>query len=704
MGQLAAHVNNDESKLLCEELNSMTMQEPASFATAPAEIVINILNYLVAKRDWLCIARSCRRLSKFIVAELDKYTVGDGDYYAVWYACVTNKPIILLRHIAFDAAIVNRHFTKDFRRKGTRRMRCDSEWRTNHAKTSFGKDMTPLAVAIIASSEAIVQLLLANGADPNRPGLTSSLDRRPWRPIHWAVASKHESSVAIIKMLGAHSVNTNLPPKDYTENELLYEPFPIFMLLVLQKPQWNPRDLRRTNCEEFNGDLWQLQDLRFRQLEAILQCGADPNIRFDSVTPVFFFLYHLSIYSPSFYFDRNMALSHEEDAQATMVNEIATLFLDMLRDFGADIFEIGETYHLGSQPVTPLHAACMLKDRHKPIIDWFLRNGVSIDSLDADQGTPLMAYCASVFTDLDQFRKFLSNGPLINNSDISGRTALHHLCANKYLHPQVMEKAVKIMLDRGADPTFISNDGLVPAQELDPVGFIDPSKSHQKDVLVMLRKATKTWKSRARRREARRKKSEDEERLALTRSEAQVDRPDNWPSDRERRASHEKDGRENRKNGHENKKPGQRIAGPVGGRSHNHATPKGSNRGNRRENQRGQKENRGESHQNGGTRHINAENDNGKGKETKDARHNNNETPPQGNDQSTPPQDTFHQRIHGGKYCSAANQRSHGSSRRKRHREINPEVTDKSIKSEEPAKPIPIACQSWFRRRHGDEA
>ncbi|KAI1736109.1 hypothetical protein F4680DRAFT_469381 [Xylaria scruposa] len=738
-GQLTAHVNNDESELLCEELNGMTMQGPGSLAAAPAEILINILGYLRAKKDWLCLARSCRRVSNFIVPELDKYTVGDGDYYAVWYACVANKTTILLRHIAFDATIVNRHFTKDFRRKARKirrntkfgtRCRFDPEWRV------FGKGMTPLSVAIIAGSKAIVQLLLANGADPNRRDLTPVRVpwcpiRVPWYPIHWAVMSKYESSVAIIKMLGAHSVNTNPPTKSLVAALECRGPYaPIFKLLELQKPRWDNIDERETNCEEFNNDLWQLQGLRLRQLEALLlQCGANPNVTYtqDWKTPVFHLLGALDNYYPSFYFDDSLKLSHEGDTQADVVNEIVMLFLDMLRDSGAHIRAIG---YFGCRE-TPLHAACKLNDRHKLIIDWFLRNGVSINSLDSAGCTPLIAYCGSVFKDLDLFRKFLSNGPLINHSDFEGRTALHYLCANRDLYPQVMEKAVKIMLDRGADPTFMSNKGLVPAQELDPAGFKDPSKSFNKD---------EDTKSR---------NGKNNERLALTHSEARAGRPDNRPSNREHRAGRGKDRRENYKGGRVDEKADHGTAGPACGRGHNHATPEGSNRGNRRENQRDQKDQREtrRSHQNGGTQHIHGNDDNGKGKDKQDTSRkrrdkegtpkgnnqstlpqytfhqkfrggtqprngdNNNgikgketqgtrhdkDNPPQGDDQPAP-QYTFHQKVRGGKYCGA-DQGGHESSRG-RPRETKPEVADKSIKPEPAAKQqTSIASQSWFRQR-----
>ncbi|KAI1748864.1 hypothetical protein F4782DRAFT_339705 [Xylaria castorea] len=708
-GDLTAHASNDESKLSCEELSSLTAHEPASLVTVPAEIVINILGYLGAKKDWLCLAGTCQRVSNFVVAELDKYSVEDGDYYAVWYACVANKPAILLRHIALDATVVNRHFTRNFQRERLRRVKFRSKWRFYPQLRVFGKGMTPLAVAIVAGSEAIAQVLLVNGADPNRQDLRSISNSIPWHPIHWAVASKHESSVATIRMLGVHSANMNQVPEASMNGIFEYQKYigcaPIFSLLMLQKPQWDSGGKRQTNCEEFNNDLRQLQGLRLRQLEALLQCGADPNVRneLDAVTPVFFLLSNLAIYNPSFYFEKSVTLSHEEDEQANVINEIATSFLDVLRDFGADICELGRSYFyheiLDSRiyvvsPETPLHTACRLKDRHKPIIDWFLRNGLSIDSLSRAQSTPLMVYCRSAFTDLDLFRKFLRNGPLINHSDTLGRTALHHLCANTKLRPQVMEKAVKMMLDRGADPTFMSNDGHVPAKELNPVkpnpgerNSREPDSPYT-DVLAMLEMATKVWNKRARKREE--QESKNNEGLALARSGSQGDRADNWRSDRERRVSHGNNGPENRKDGYGDKQTSHGTGSPVDGQTRNHATSKGSNRGSQREN-RGKHQDSHQDNTHGGTQHSNNDNGNGRGKDRQDnSRRRHDKSTTQENDQPNP-RGIFYQKARGGRYCSD-NQGGHKGG--------NHGPTEKSIKSE--PEQTPIVSLPWFRQRGGE--
>ncbi|KAI1193131.1 hypothetical protein F5X97DRAFT_315204 [Nemania serpens] len=503
--RLAATVSEDTS----EGPSKIATHEPATLATLPPELVLAVLGLLKAKKEWLALARTCRRVSDVVVSELDKYNVTKGKYYALWYACVANKPDILLRHISHDATVVNRYFARSFR--------------TKRRGFHFGQDMTPLAVAIIAGRDNIVRLLLANGADANRP------DRRPvltnevlLYPINWAVTSEYESSVSIIKMLKAHSADMNQVPKDFFEGVPEYprgmKCAPIFRLLMLEMPQ--PRTSRRerpTSCETFNDDLQRIQDLRRRQLVALLQSGADLNKRYDwdLVTPIFFLLTCLSTYTPTFYFEDRLMLSQEGDAQADLVNNIVTSFLDILRDFGADISLLGNLYFYrepvarrisAAYPETPLHATCRLNDRHKPVINWFLRNGIPINSLGQAQSTPLMAYCGSKFTDVSKFQEFLNGGAMVNHQDILGRTALHDLCANSELQPQVKEKAVRMMLDMGADPTVLNYEGRVPAEEIDCKEGVC---SKQDGVLTMIREASGEWEAWYRKREKRKQMKKD---------------------------------------------------------------------------------------------------------------------------------------------------------------------------------------------------
>ncbi|KAI0102650.1 hypothetical protein GGR51DRAFT_573881 [Nemania sp. FL0031] len=484
---------------LCEGIDGMTLHEPAApanLAAMPTEIILEILAILDEKRDWVALARTCLRLSEVVVPELDKYTVTAGGYYALWYACIANKPAILLHHVALDPAVVDRYFTRSFYHERVGR--------------TFGKNMTPLAVAAVEGRDAIVRLLLAHGADANRPDRCPVLeDPVLWYPINWAVTCKRKTSVSIIKMLKAHSANVNQVPRDLTggvsECAKGIKCAPIFRVLMLEKPCTRSSQISQsTTCETFNKDLQKIQDIRLRQLIALLENGADPNQRYDEdfVTPIFFLLTSLATYTPSFYFDNRLMLSDEAENQTNLVNEIAVVFLDTLRNFGADISQLGHIYYYREQfarcisaayPETPLHVACRLNDRHKPIIHWFLRNGLSINALGRAESTPLMAYCNSKFTDLDQFRQFLRYRPLINHQDILGRTALHDLCENCGLQPQVMEKAVRMMLNRGANPTLLSNDGRAPGQGIESTGTrITPYE----DVLLMLQDECKRWERR----------------------------------------------------------------------------------------------------------------------------------------------------------------------------------------------------------------
>ncbi|KAI0410276.1 hypothetical protein F5X98DRAFT_359921 [Xylaria grammica] len=155
-------------------------------------------------------------------------------------------------------------------------------------------------------------------------------------------------------------------------------------------------------------------------------------------------------------FSVSYMLSHEEKAQAALVNDIAISFLDTLCEFGTDIRALGNVFfreRLNDADETPLHTACQLKDRHKPLIYY----------LGKDKNTPLMAYCSSLIENIDKFNEFLSYPHVINHRDFEGRTALHHLCANAPLSHQVKEKAVRALLDAGADPTIRPENGRTPA-------------------------------------------------------------------------------------------------------------------------------------------------------------------------------------------------------------------------------------------------
>ncbi|KAI1164655.1 hypothetical protein F5B18DRAFT_242700 [Nemania serpens] len=644
----AATVSEDT----CEGLSKMAIHEPATLAALPPELVLAILGLMKRKKDWLALARTCRRVSNIVVSELDKYNATKGKHYALWYACVASKPDILLRHISHDATLVDRYFTRSFRHKST--------------NSCFGLDMTPLVVAITAGRADIVRRLLANGADANRP------DHRPvlgnvvlWYPINWAVTSTHDGSVSVIEMLKAHSADMNQAPKDFLEGvpecPRGMRCAPIFRLLLLEKPRpWPSRHGRPTSCETFNDDLRRLQDLRRRQLLALLQGGVDPNKRYDSdlVTPIFFLLTCLSTYTPSFYFEDRLMLSQEGDAQANLVNDIVTSFLDVLRDFGADISALGHIYFYrepvarrisAAYPETPLHATCRLNDRHRPVLNWFLRNGVPINSLGAAQSTPLMAYCGSRFTDVGQFQAFLDGGAEVNHQDILGRTALHDLCANIALQSQVKEKAVRMMLDMGADPTLLSHEGRVPAEEID---WKKGVCSTQDGVLMMLREASVKWEARYRKREKRKQTNKDRRVASEPRPRIKADCA-NHKSGQEGRVNVDGDTRrEAREDNHGSEQVDHRTVNPVGTRGQNQGTVS-----------RGDRVNRGCRHNSrGNNRHGLRDSDGNRGNDQSNDRQG--IFPASGEKDARPEHSrdasrgTFYSNMRGGRYCGGGSQGS----------------------------------------------
>ncbi|KAI0809993.1 hypothetical protein GGR55DRAFT_148483 [Xylaria sp. FL0064] len=493
-----AYVAPNPSDDVNKTLGEMGIQESPGLSMLPPEILLDILGELPSKRDWLALAKTCRRVSGVAAAELRKYSLGEGRDCAFWHACVTGKTDMVQRHIAHDATVVNQQLRPSYNGRG--RIGSQLDWL-----------VTPLAVAIIAGRDEIVQQLLDNGADANLPDETITLSeyRVPRYPLLWAVISKHKRSVAIIKMLTDHSADVNWLPDSWDRkiaslghNCPRYELcVVIFQVLQLEQPSRSSmRSTRRlTSCEQYNRDFKKIQTLRLRQLKALLQAGANPNTphHWEAMTPIFFLLDSVASYEPSFYFSDSLIVSDEEEAQAAMLNDIAISFLDVLRDYGADVRRLGNTFFYRSKMgrmfslayrETPLHAACRLKDRHKPLIYWFLRNGAHIDDLSGDGNTPLMVYCGSRFQSVDQFQEFLSCGPEVNRQDKDGRTALHHLCANRWLQPLVMENAVRMMLGAGADPTAISDQARVPARE------IDLRNGPYDSVVEMLLDACEEWK------------------------------------------------------------------------------------------------------------------------------------------------------------------------------------------------------------------
>lgn len=109
--------------------------------------------------------------------------------------------------------------------------------------------------------------------------------------------------------------------------------------------------------------------------------------------------------------------------------------------------------------VTMLHAAAAAKWPQSPeIVGLILEQGVDVNSRDAYGKTPLH-YAAECFGNPEIVRLLLKSGADVNAREgprKDGATPLYHACAKGY------EAAVKQLLDAGADPKLTSAEGYTP--------------------------------------------------------------------------------------------------------------------------------------------------------------------------------------------------------------------------------------------------
>ncbi|KAI1823220.1 ankyrin repeat-containing domain protein [Xylaria intraflava] len=458
-----------------EGQSKMNEKKSANIATMPAEILLEIFSNLKKKRDWITLATTCRSISRVAVAELDKYNTKQCNNYALWYACVKGNFAILDRLITPNPKAINYYFTKSFEEP--------------ELMLTFGKNMTPLSVAILAGRHDVVAWLLKHGADANL------CDKKPVTtefgvclyPINWAAASTHISSVSIIAYLAAHGADLNRKPHIFRKlGEGLEYPkgiccAPIFQVLLLDHPCPLADRSKPKNPETYNSDLKALQALRLAQLRVLLAGGADINARysFDAITPMFFLLDGLMYFKPVLHSESWYSMASDKKAQAALITDIAMSFFDVLRAKGANVRELGHPYFNGNMaarqvafdfPELALHYACRLPDVHKPTIFWFLDHGIGANALSMSQATPLMGYCHSEFEDMQMLTKFICRGAgakeMINRQDVTGRTPLHELAANPNLTPWVKRQTMKILFACGAKPDIRSRDDYTPIDEV----------------------------------------------------------------------------------------------------------------------------------------------------------------------------------------------------------------------------------------------
>jgi hypothetical protein len=135
---------------------------------------------------------------------------------------------------------------------------------------------------------------------------------------------------------------------------------------------------------------------------------------------------------------------------------------------------------------TPLHAAAKVKLRGNvdpPMIEFLISNGADVTAVNQRGATPLHIMLLG-HLDRDKFRLLVENGADVNASDKNGLTPLHYAVIYR-ADDRISLESVTALLDLGANPDIIDNEGNTPLQaaiERDSV---------ENDALALLKRVTK---------------------------------------------------------------------------------------------------------------------------------------------------------------------------------------------------------------------
>ncbi|KAI1771216.1 ankyrin repeat-containing domain protein [Hypoxylon cercidicola] len=423
--------------------------------SVPAEIVLGICQYL-PQVDKFRLAQSSSRLTVPAIAALRDQDARE-DNAALFWAVSRNLDRMLGHILTQRPQLVNHHFQEDH--LSTR----------GHYMIRSGKFMTPLTAAIRFRRHESLETLLRFDADANLP------DQEPiaghtgrWSPIHWAVAAVKagEGFDALLSLLVKHGANLNASPLlpdagvdgsdsdpldtfDFKPEELA----PLFSQLNFIHPQSTSDEIKRSSATQFHNDLIELINARKSKVMSLLKFGADPNLREEntSCTPIFHIALALRDYKPDFYVkDERIWQNYDvEEQYQDIIIPTAMDYFDLLIQHGGDIT-------ISCCGTTALHIICQRLEQYEVLVNYLLKEGISINATDEHGRTPLFGLMARATNDLHALRRFIQKGADVNHKDDEGCTPLHILV--KYRGSQErLRKIVLVLLDYGADASIRNN-------------------------------------------------------------------------------------------------------------------------------------------------------------------------------------------------------------------------------------------------------
>ena len=424
-------------------MGSETPPTKAMLHTLIPELQLEISSHLT-QGDRYHLIQTCRTLHQNLASELYYHDARYDDNYALWWACMHNRPATARLALSCNPGIAGARF--------------------EHPSGSGAKGGTSaLSVAASQANYELVELLISYGADPPVPDGALSMDGTVMFPIDWAfeVHTWHNTKkIKTIKTLLRHGADLNNPtgrptdPANGPRREL-----PIFRAVDAKMPtEWLSR--YRTCKAPSNHHKFLETYLRrqLRVLESTLRSGADANaLDATGRTPLLRLLDEFRAYRPVFLYDRAFATRGEEDEQRAQFETYLLAQIELLLAHGADVRAQADVLHMQDYGtvetgVTALHLACRLDEYHAGVAKFLAQRGCDVSAVDGRGRTPLFWLCETLPRDTGLLRFLLLKGNIdVNHCRKDGRTLLHVVCASLGIGVTKVLPIARILVEHGAD-------------------------------------------------------------------------------------------------------------------------------------------------------------------------------------------------------------------------------------------------------------
>ncbi|KAI1643293.1 ankyrin [Daldinia loculata] len=424
----------------------------------PMEIMLEISKYM-SQATKVCLAQTCRGLSTVMdVALYDQDS--KEDRHALWWACMSNQHKLLRRIINYDSSLVNYHFRKVHAIKSVHSIpKHLMKVCAKHRGADFSIHLTPLTVAIRFGSFNIFTTLLKLGANVNAAVPSNGMGSgKLWLPIHWVVrlTKSGKDFEDCVSLLIKHGANINQAPLLPGIIGQCGDGVPLLEVIDFQ-PYFGQ------NRSEPPDALYETQiKTRISKAKALLRFGADPNFRDPSSleTPIFKAARSLASYDPESPFAKQIALRH--DVQRVYEEVVVVNALQLFKA----LIDHGGNPNISCDRTTALHLLCKRSREYIHLIYYLLQAGACINATDANGRTPIYQYV--MFPRSHIFlTEFIEHGANVNHRDFKGRTPLHVACADYNACHSYLQDTIKTLLENGADPTLVDNEGNTPLALLD---------------------------------------------------------------------------------------------------------------------------------------------------------------------------------------------------------------------------------------------